>query len=760
MSDSVIDRQARLAGIRWEKTPGRRRPALWSAILLGSGIVLARHAALAPGVWAILLVVSLAVLLSLGRRHSAVLFIAGLSLWVALGAVRYASETQTLPAHHIANYLPLSQHVEIFGQVVDLPERRDYTTNLVLELKSIKADYQRSQVTGRVLVRIYDTTKHFAYGDYLRFSGKLEKPSTARNPGGFNYRLFLENRGIYGLVAVAKNRRVHVYPDPRGHTFINRLIIPLREHILRRFREDIPGIGGALLSGYLIGETRDMPGWLYRAYRDSGTLHLLAVSGSNVWLVLGLFWLVFRRLRFPRILQTILLLAILIVFCFITRNEPSVVRAGLMAGLILIGRLLYRRMDILNILGVSAVIILLVSPRHMFLAGFQLSYAAVLGIVVFVPRFLQLLPGLARVRAGRWLISLAGSSVAATAATAPILALHFGVVPIVSVAANLVMVPLAAVVTYAAIILLLVGDLWPWAAPGVAWVAETSAMWSIGSARIFESIPLGRILWPDPGVLGLFNYGLALVAVAASRYWFRWVKFALFYILAVAIVIIANDVFAPRVPAGEVAFLDCREEPLVAILLPDRPPRFVGTPGAFSPGNDQWVLEPFTIKAGLPREMVRFDTLHEETISRPPGDIHVAAPPAVQGIIYRRFCLESAGHPSCLVADYIQSPFCRILIVYQRDPAAFKWVVGMLADKRLDVLALRSGPPSADIRAILAGLDCHHLILFSVPSRYTADGVRETWARYFPGWTVLSTRADGGIRVPLFSSFAPSCTDN
>jgi competence protein ComEC len=186
-----------------------------------------------------------------------------------------------------------------------------------------------------------------------------------------------------------------------------------------------------------------MPDELYEAYRRSGTLHLLAVSGSNVWLVLGVFWLLFRTLRFHRVVQIVLLLGILVVFCFVTRNDPSVVRAGVMAALVLIGLLFHRRIDMLNIIGASAVIILLFSPRHLFLAGFQLSYAAVIGILILVPRILQLFPGLTRWRAGRWGLTLAGSSVAATVATAPILALHFGVIPAISVIANLFMVPLA-----------------------------------------------------------------------------------------------------------------------------------------------------------------------------------------------------------------------------------------------------------------------------------------------------------------------------
>jgi competence protein ComEC len=758
--------RSRFAGIQWIKTPGHRRPALWAAVLIAGGILLARNIPLIPWAWASLLVVALALVFAMRQRSPAAAYWAAVTVCVAIGAFRYATVAQWLPSHHIVRHIPTARYVEIFGRVVDLPERRDRSIHLVLDVRSIKIDSRQNAVTGRLLVKVFDTTRRFAYGDFLRFSGKLERPSEARNPGGFNYRQFLADRGIEGMVSVAKHRPVRVYPAPGGHIFYNRLIIPLREYILEQFRRYVPGTRGALLSGYLIGETREMPDWLYRAYRNSGTLHLLAVSGSNVWLVLGLFWLIFRRLRLPRLLQTVLLLSILVVFCFVTRNEPSVVRAGLMAALILVGHLLHRRIDILNILGVSAVIILLFAPRHLFLPGFQLSYAAVIGIVLVVPRIQQLIPALARRPAGKWSLSLVASSIAATAATAPILAIHFGTVPVISVVSNLVMIPLAGVITYCSIVLLMLGDLWPWAARSVAWVAEMSAAWSITAARFFETVPLHRLSWPEPGLFGLCNYLLILIAFVSSRRWFRWIRFAIFYFLAFGAVVVIRHIVLPRPPAGEIVFLDCAEEPLVGIILPDDSPRFVGTSGAFSPANVQWVIDPYIVKAGLIRETLIYDTLDAEAVSlsgswlNHPSALFFDGKPHYynETIKHRRFCLGSPDQSLCLAADYIQSPWMRVLIVYISDSHIAQLALDMLVDKHLDVLALRSGPPSADFCAALAGLSCRRLILFSISSRYAGSAFREAWARHLPDWTVWSTGANGGIRIPLCSCSVPICT--
>jgi len=758
MTEVVGGRQSAI-NIKWMKTPGHRRPALWAAVLLAGGIILARHVQVLPYLWGIILFLALICLLTFARKQRTIFFLTALVLWITLGAFRYAAETQVLPANHISHHLGTSRTVEIFGRVVDLPDRRQRATNLVLSLRYLKQDGRKTLLTGRILVRVSDTAKHFSFGDFLRFTGRLEKPHVARNPGSFDYRQHLLNRGIYGVAYVAKDRHVRVYPDPRGADFFNRLVIPLREYILATFRQYLPGISGTLLAGYLIGETRDMPDWLYEAYRRSGTLHLLAVSGSNVWLVLGLFWLVFRWLHLPRLLQTVLLLSILIVFCFITRNEPSVVRAGLMAALVLLGRLFYRRIDVLNILGVSAVIILLFSPRHLFLAGFQLSYAALLGIVVIAPRILQLLPRIARSRWWRWPLGIAGSSVAATAATAPVMAAHFGMIPVISVAANLVMVPLAGLTTNCALVLVLLGDLWPAAARVAAWAADLPATWSIDCARYFEAVPLGLVYWPRPGAFGMANFILIVAAAVTSRYWYRWLKPAVFYALLVVGVFMTAKAVSDPPEYGEVMFLDAGRHPLVSLRLPGHKPSLLGTAGAFSPPNHQWVIEPYAMRSGRHREDFDYDTLPPlggDVIS----DFSVDSVSAMevsacsrQGVTrhvrLRRW--SEADQKNRTVADYLTCGEGTILIVYRRNPELLDYIIRSFRPRRIDVLAVPATLPSTRLIEILRDFNFGELILFGTYPRLTTDAVRQSWARLLPEHQVFSTRKNGGIKVELSS---------
>ena len=749
----------------WDRVPGRRRPALWAAALLASGILAARYLPLSPVEWGTLAFAALVVLLAVGRHRPVALFLATVVVWLTTGAFRYAAETQVLPPNPVSYFLNAPEELEIFGRVVDLPDRRENATNLAVDVRSLKQGAQVMRVSGRILVRAMDTARHFSYGDFLRFSGKLQEPHVARNPGGFDYRRHLLDRGIHGVVGVAKNRRLQVYPDPDAARFLNRVIIPLREYILKVFRTHVPGPGGALLAGYLLGETREMPDSLYNAYRRSGVLHLLAVSGSNVWLVLGLFWFLFRLVRLPRVVQTAFLLAILVVFCFATRNEPSVVRAGLMAALVLLARLFYRRFDLANIVGVSAVVILLFSPRHLFLPGFQLSYAAVLGILLFVPRLLQLLPAAKRWRVARWVTTGVGSSIAANVATAPIIALHFGVIPIISVAANLVMVPLAGLVTNGALVLVLIGEFWSGAARFIGTLVGLAATWSIESARFFERIPLGQVLWPHPTVFEIAAYMLMLCAALAWRTWFRWLKFGVFAALVAAGAFAATRVFSPCGPLGEILFLDAGNDPLVGLFLTDGSGRLIGSPGAFSLSNEQWVIEPYAVSTNRIADRFIRDTLPlpyncaVEDRSVHSTSLALNFPTNADGAIrHIRMVIDDTSSRPCPVSDFLAGTGFCVLILYTTDPDLVSHIVRLLPEPRLDVLAVASAMSSPGLADAFRDIEIHDVIIFGKPPGISSDVLSLAWTRQIPAQRIWSTARNGGVCVGLSSPLKVTAT--
>jgi competence protein ComEC len=191
----------------------------------------------------------------------------------------------------------------------------------------------------------------------------------------------------------------------------------------------------ALYTGIVIGDDRDQPPDLADAFRGAGLTHLLAVSGQNVAFALAVAGPVLRRLRlWPRLLAT---LAVIGLFGLLTRFEPSVLRASAMAAVAATAAMPGRPTSRLGLLSVAVTGLVLVDPLLVRSTGFQLSAGACLAIVVLAPPLAGRLPGSAA------LCEAVAVTAAAQLGVAPVLLLTFGPIPVASLPANLLCVPVA-----------------------------------------------------------------------------------------------------------------------------------------------------------------------------------------------------------------------------------------------------------------------------------------------------------------------------
>ncbi|HSM02056.1 MAG TPA: ComEC/Rec2 family competence protein [Acidimicrobiia bacterium] len=196
---------------------------------------------------------------------------------------------------------------------------------------------------------------------------------------------------------------------------------------------------GALLSGFLIGDVRRLPAPDVEALRLAGLSHFVAVSGSNVALFLLAWWLVTAPLgRGPRG-RALLGLIGLAVFVVVTRWEPSVVRAAGMAGIVLVGRVAGFPVRPWTALGVAVAVLVVLDAGVVADVGFQLSVAATAGILASA--------AVGADRRPRWIWTTLRATLAAQAAVAPLLLHHFGTVPLLAPATNLVAAPVVALAT-------------------------------------------------------------------------------------------------------------------------------------------------------------------------------------------------------------------------------------------------------------------------------------------------------------------------
>ncbi len=339
----------------------------------------------------------------------------------------------------------------IYGQVDNWPTIKTNRTECIISVDSISGQFGRP-VVGKLLLRLSTETTSLQRGDGIEFYARIYPLRPSSLPGQFDYQRFMNLKEVHGTVYLPTLIDIRV--DRRNRYGVIHLIDQLRDMIRESLYRNLDPTSAALSAGFLIGETHDIPERIYKLFRDTGTFHLLAVSGSNVALILLFIVWLMRPFALSKKWRTFILLFTIFLFSLLSYNEPSVLRASVMATLVIFAALVQRRYDLNNILMLAGSIILIIVPSQLYDVGFQLSFITAWGLIIATP----LLHGqFKRYHTNRWYKWLALPFLIAITAqlfSTPIIAYYFGVVPVVSVLANLVIVPIVSFAVVGILILL------------------------------------------------------------------------------------------------------------------------------------------------------------------------------------------------------------------------------------------------------------------------------------------------------------------
>ena len=321
--------------------------------------------------------------------------------------------------------------VIVVGALVDDPDGTRFTTRALVHADTVAGGHGFARDAGgrQVLVRAgadaAPRLRLLAAGDRVTLRGWLEPLS------GFDERWRWRH-------AVATLHARELLAAGAVTSPLDRAANATRAAVLRGSTSMAP-VDRAVLAAFLIGDTRGVPDDVTERFRRAGLSHLLVVSGENVAFVLALFAPLLRRLGlFGRFAGGV---GVLVVFGTMTRWEPSVLRAIAMAIIGLVAGYLGRPAVGSRVLVLAVAALLVVDPFLLHSVGFLLSCGASLGIAVLAR------PIGARLRGPGWLREVLAVTLAAQLGVAPVLLPVFGSVPLVSLPANLVAVPLAAPLT-------------------------------------------------------------------------------------------------------------------------------------------------------------------------------------------------------------------------------------------------------------------------------------------------------------------------
>jgi len=427
-------------------------------------------------------------------------------------AVLLYLNANTFPKNHITNFIGEEKIKTGIVGTIKSPAlaRRPYygkiASTYLFDTEAIKRDGEWWKVKGVAQIRI-QTEKDYKYGDRLFVRGAIRKPANgviARRPGlnlayghsvrakskTFNYREYLERQNIFALINT-KEYDVTILSHNYKSNSILKYIYAIRERIKDRIIGTIPLETGAFLRAILLGDRSELPRHIQDSFKKSGTMHILAISGLHIAIIVLVILYLFRIIGVKREIYYTLTIIFLIFFALFTLSRPSVVRASIMACAFLVGMLLGRKVDVYNSLGFAALFILIKNPKDLFNVGFQLSFLAVVSILFFVPRLMKLLEDYKNYYVKKFLYIPLAVSVSAWVATFPLVLYYFKIITPVAIIANLFIIPMLFAMLIASMAFLALGWL-PVLGPFLGQVNHLIAQAIFSLAGFFASLKFGH----------------------------------------------------------------------------------------------------------------------------------------------------------------------------------------------------------------------------------------------------------------------------
>lgn len=294
------------------------------------------------------------------------------------------------------------------------------------------------------------------YGDVVIIHSKISEIENYKDSHAFDYRKYMQRKGIFFSGYVPKNRWQQI-----GRFKVNLIrdkAYRIQHYFSRLFAD--AGMSGeeySIITAILLGNNETMEAELKASYASAGVSHILCVSGMHVGVIFMILNFLLQPLEYSkalRLLKAVLLMLFIWVYACITGLSPSVTRAATMFSFVTIGGMLQRNTNIFHSLFASLFILLIINPLLIFETGFQLSYTAVFGIVIFQQKFVGLWEPKSKIVNYFW--NLITVSVAAQLATFPLSVYTFGQFPNYFLLANLSVITLSFVVVVSGVCLLAV----------------------------------------------------------------------------------------------------------------------------------------------------------------------------------------------------------------------------------------------------------------------------------------------------------------
>lgn len=439
------------------------------------------------------------------------------------------------------------------------------------------------------------------FGKEVRVKGKLTFPSGMRNPGLFDYKLYLKTRGITGIVNASE---AHLEIIGQGNAAIAALG-KLRRSFSASLDRYMSRDAKALLLGILFGDKLLIDEEIYEDFQRNGCAHILSVSGIHVSIIYIYISKLFRNRRNP--IGSACALGLLFFYAALANFSDTVVRAVVMIAIHILSKYLHRRYDLLCCISFSAFLMLLYNPFYLFSLGFQLSYLAVFTLAFALPVAESKIERLNEYKRYRWaanLLRAAAPVFVIQAGMAPATAYHFQYFSFSAFLINFPVIALSGLILPLGMALVMLsfnsGGLFGFGATGVELLIEIMIQLNRFAGEL--NLSSMNVKGPPVWVLAIY-YGLFFFFTSES-FWILYRNRDKQWIIRICICILCVSAAAPLVMGendrrADIVFVDVGQGDCIHLRTPSGKNILIDGGGSADYDTGKKILLPYLLKNGV-----------------------------------------------------------------------------------------------------------------------------------------------------------------
>ena len=374
-------------------------------------------------------------------------------IFLSFGILRYQTVFENFGTQEIKDFINFSEQVEFVGKVAEEPDIRQDNINLLINVEKITINKIDISMSGNILVTA-NRYPEYQYGDKLSIAGLLKEPHIFED---FNYKNYLRKDNIPAVIYYPD---ISIIEDNSLSSSFYKKILYFKDQMRKTIKQNLSPPQSSILSAVILGDKKNISDEWKEKLNKTGVRHITAVSGMHIIILTSILMSFLIGIGFSRGKAFYLTIGFIFLYIMLIGFPSSAVRAGIMAGLILLAQKIGRMSQSQRGIIFAATIMLFQNP---FLlkddVGFQLSFLAVLGISYALPIFqnwLKFIPG------NRYLgmKDILGMTFSAQIFTLPILIYNFGYISLISPLTNILIVPILPFIMISGFIFSFIGIFW------------------------------------------------------------------------------------------------------------------------------------------------------------------------------------------------------------------------------------------------------------------------------------------------------------